>query len=114
MTFKKSEKLYLVHISDAMDNIFDAISSEPDVFFKNTHIQNAVYRYFEIIGEAAARLPDEFKAKHPDINWQGMKNLRNVIIHQYDGIDPDIVWKIIQNTLTVDNKLIKKLLKDLG
>ncbi len=110
----KDPLLYIIHISEAMDRVLKAIARSPNIFFDDVDIQNAVYRYFEIIGEAAGRLPQNFKDKHPHINWQGMKDMRNIIIHQYDGVDPNTVWKVIQNTLTFDNELIKKLLKDSG
>jgi uncharacterized protein with HEPN domain len=55
---------------------------------------DAVARNFEIIGEAASRLPEEFKSKHPDINWIRITGLRNRIIHEYFGVDYSLVWKI--------------------
>jgi uncharacterized protein with HEPN domain len=55
---------------------------------------DAVARNFEIIGEAASRLPEEFKSKHPEINWIRITGLRNRIIHEYFGVDYSLVWKI--------------------
>ena len=60
---------------------------------------DAVARNFEIIGEAANRLPDEFKAQHSTIDWDRIRGFRNRIVHDYFGIDYSIVWNIIENFL---------------
>ena len=60
---------------------------------------DAVARNFEIIGEAANRLPDEFKSQHPNIDWDRIRGFRNRIVHDYFGIDYSIVWKIIEDFL---------------
>jgi len=52
-----------------------------------------------IIGEAVARLPENFKQENPQINWRQVKDFRNVIVHDYFGIDNNIVWDIIQLSL---------------
>jgi len=55
---------------------------------------DAVARNFEIIGEAASRLPEQFKSNYPEINWIRITGLRNRIIHEYFGVDYSLVWKI--------------------
>lgn len=58
--------------------------------------KDAVERNFEIIGEAASRIPDDFKRLHPSIEWRIIKDFRNIIIHEYFGINSQIVWDTIQ------------------
>lgn len=58
--------------------------------------KDAVERNFEIIGEAASRIPDEFKKLHPGVEWRIIKDFRNFIIHEYFGINNQIVWDTIQ------------------
>lgn len=60
---------------------------------------DAVVRNFEIIGEAANRLPDEFKAQYPNVDWGRIRGFRNRIVHDYFGIDYSIVWQIVENYL---------------
>lgn len=60
---------------------------------------DAVARNFEIIGEAANRLSDEFKSQHSQIDWSRIRGFRNRIVHDYFGIDYEIVWNIIQHFL---------------
>jgi uncharacterized protein with HEPN domain len=56
----------------------------------------AVERNFEIIGEAAARISEDFKMDHPEIEWRILKDFRNFIIHEYFGINNEIIWDTIQ------------------
>ena len=57
---------------------------------------DAVVRNLEIIGEAATRLPEDFKAQHREVEWSQIVGLRNRIIHDYFGIDLQIVWQVLQ------------------
>ena len=75
-------------------------------FIKDGKTIDAVIRNFEIIGEAANRLPDNFKKNHPEIDWQRIRGFRNRIVHDYFGIDFTIVWKIKNSFLPT---LISKL-----
>ena len=63
-------------------------------FSKDSKTIDAVIRNFEIIGEAANRLPDEFKEEYPSIDWHKIRGFRNRIVHDYMGIDFGIVWDI--------------------
>ena len=75
-------------------------------FIDDSKTIDAVIRNFEIIGEAANRLPEEIKDKFPEINWFRLRGFRNRIVHDYMGIDYEIVWTIIKNDL-------EKLLTDI-
>src|SRR5438067_10952916 len=68
-----------------------------------------VERNFEIIGEAASRIPEEFKLQNTHLEWRIIKDFRNVIIHHYFGIDNQIVWKTIQFQLPLLLEKIKTL-----
>jgi uncharacterized protein with HEPN domain len=68
-------------------------------FQADVQCQDAVIRRLEIIGEAARRLTDETRASLPSLRWSDMIGMRNVVIHQYDAVDLDIVWDTVQNHL---------------
>ncbi len=68
-------------------------------FSQNRRTYSAVIREFEIIGEAVGKLPEETKQKRPDVEWQDVKDLRNLLIHEYFGVDLEIIWKVIQDDL---------------
>ena len=72
-----------------------------DEFIQDSKTIDAVIRNFEIIGEAANRLSDEFKDEHPDIDWHKIRGFRNRIVHDYFGIDFSIVWNIKETFLKV-------------
>jgi len=70
-----------------------------DAFSNDRKTIDAVVRNLEIIGEAANRLPEQFREKHPQVPWHKVVGLRNRIIHDYFGIDINIIWQIIHSDL---------------
>ncbi len=68
-------------------------------FIADSKTIDAVVRNFEIIGETANRLPDEFKDGHSAIDWHKMRGLRNRVVHHYFGIDYSIIWSIKETYL---------------
>lgn len=80
-------------------------------YLLNLQTQHAVCHNFTIIGEAASKIPKDFRELHPDIAWQSLKDFRNFIVHEYFGLDDSIVWSIIQNDLEALLTQITLLLK---
>lgn len=78
-------------------NYTESLSFEQ--FIGDSKTVDAVVRNFEIIGEAANRLPEDFKDSHSEIDWHRIKGFRNRIVHDYFGIDYSIVWKIKESFL---------------
>ncbi|MDB5055280.1 MAG: hypothetical protein JWM44_3330 [Bacilli bacterium] len=74
---------------------------EYDSFLSNQMLIDAVIRNLEVIGEAARNVSDEIRNKYPKIPWRNMIGLRNILIHQYFGVDESIVWEIITVNLLV-------------
>ena len=68
-----------------------------DAFLNDEKTFDAVIRNLEILGEAAKHIPPETRAQHPQIEWQKIAGMRDVIAHKYFGIDEDILWDVIQN-----------------
>lgn len=71
-----------------------------DAFLSDDRTIDAVVRNFEIIGEAANRIDEDFKLKNPELAWNHLRGFRNRIIHEYFGIDYEIVWSIIETDLS--------------
>lgn len=82
-----------------------------DQFLVDNKTKDAVVRNFEIMGEAANRLPDAFREIHNTIDWKRMRGFRNRIVHEYFGIDYSIVWNIKADYLP---QLIQELQKLAG
>ena len=74
---------------------------------------SAVERQFEILGEAARRISDDFRKTHPLIDWQRIVGLRNIVIHRYDEVDQDTLWKIIHSELAFLKTQLEALLPPL-
>jgi uncharacterized protein with HEPN domain len=97
---KRDPKLLLDDILEAIEKIkkyTNGLSFE--TFIDDSKTIDAVIRNFEIIGEAANRLPEEFKDIYNSIDWFRIIGFRNRIVHDYMGIDFNIVWTIIQNDI---------------
>lgn len=70
-----------------------------ELFINDEKTIDATVRNFEILGEAANRLNPDFKEKHAEIEWKRIRGFRNRIIHEYFGIDYEIIWSIIENDI---------------
>ncbi|WP_293286330.1 MULTISPECIES: DUF86 domain-containing protein [unclassified Allomuricauda] len=70
-----------------------------DQFKSDSKTVDAVIRNFEVIGEAANRLTENYKNNNPEIEWSHLRGFRNRIVHEYFGIDLEIVWHIIEENL---------------
>jgi uncharacterized protein with HEPN domain len=78
-------------------------------FLADRKTQDAVTRNIEIIGEAVRALPSDFRDGHPETPWSEIVAMRNIIVHQYFGILPDVVWDVIRNELPVLRSQIAKV-----
>ncbi len=70
-----------------------------DAFVQDRMRYSAVIREFEIIGEAVGKLSEELKSEYPEIPWQDVKDFRNLLAHEYFGVDLEIVWNTIRHDL---------------
>jgi len=97
---KRDNVLLLEDMQEAAQKIISYTKGiDRDQFFEDEKTADAVVRNFEIIGEAANRIDDEFKHNNPQIEWNKLRGFRNRLIHDYFGIDYDIVWAIVQSDI---------------
>jgi uncharacterized protein with HEPN domain len=109
----KDDLIFLDHILDSIDKIdryTDAITVYE--FVDNEMVQDAVIRNFEIIGEAAKNVSTEFKGKHDTIPWKKMAGMRDILIHDYLGIDLYAVWETVEKDLPTLKTDLIKIMKD--
>ena len=99
-----SERSISFLLSDIKESIGNILSFTNNITFEmycaDMKTVHAVQHNFMIIGEAVSRIPDNYKQQHEQINWRQVKDFRNIIVHDYFGIDNSIVWDIIQEDLT--------------
>jgi uncharacterized protein with HEPN domain len=82
-----------------------------DAFVQDRMRYSAVIREFEIIGEAVGKLPMELKAGYPDLPWQDIKDFRNLLAHEYFGVDLEIVWNTIHHDLPLLMDAVQEMVK---
>lgn len=98
---ERSISLLLEDIKVAITTIFDFTNGYTfENFIADLKTLHAVERNFEIIGEAVSRLPQDYKDKHPQVEWRIIKDFRNFIIHEYFGVNHQILWDTIQFRLS--------------
>jgi uncharacterized protein with HEPN domain len=104
-------------LSDYLDDIITAIADTAEftrgmsyeIFATDKKTVNAVIRCLEIIGEATKHIPTSFRKKHPDLPWSNMAGMRDVLIHDYMGVDLKTVWKVAQERLPELKPLLEGL-----
>jgi uncharacterized protein with HEPN domain len=89
-------RVYLLHIRDCCERVQECSTLRQQGAAPGHILLDAVCRNLEIIGEASRKIGPDFRAAHPDIPWREMNDLRNVLIHNYEGADADMVWGIVE------------------
>jgi uncharacterized protein with HEPN domain len=111
----KNYKEFIRHIRDEIQYIlsqtekltYEALVADPTLL-------RALVRSIEVIGEASKQIPDEIKARHPEIEWKKIAGTRDVLIHHYFDIDYEILWDIITRKIPDLQKAVLAILEDRG
>ena len=98
---KRGNEMLIDDMLDSSEQILKYTNSMTfEQFLSDRMVMDAVIRNFEIIGEAANKLSDDFKDTNPQIDWHRIRGFRNRIVHDYSGIDYSLVWEIRNELLT--------------
>jgi uncharacterized protein with HEPN domain len=109
----KDDRLFLLHIRDSLREVRVFIEGENyESFSKNRMVQNAVIRSFEVVGEAARRVSSELREAHPEVPWRVMGDFRNTLIHDYFGLELEVIWKTATEDAPVLLDQIEKLVDE--
>ncbi len=96
----KDDKLYRYHIIESIDKIMLYVDGKTcEDFLESTMIQDAVLRNLQVLAESTQRLSPEFKTTHSAIEWYKIAGLRNILVHDYLGIDLTSGWNVIESHL---------------
>lgn len=95
----KDDRLYLEHIREALEDIAIYGSAGREAFFAERMRQDAILRKLQVIGQAVKHLSETTKAQQPNVRWKQIAGLRDKVIHDYFGVNLDIVWAVIENEL---------------
>ena len=98
----RDASLFVDDMIAACEKIERYVARRPrSVFESDEQAFDAVLKNLEVIGEAAKRIPAEIKCSHPEIAWRDIASLRDIIVHEYFGLDLDIVWDVVANRVPV-------------
>lgn len=112
---KRDPRLYLDDILQSLDLIRQHTKDTTEEgFYRNLLVQDAVIRRLEIIGEAARHIPARLRDKHPEIPWLDIVGMRNILAHEYFGVQLRRAWKVVQQDLPILRDSITKMKEDLS
>jgi len=111
----RSAKTWLEDLKSAMDRIRRYTKDLTyDEFIEDEKTVDAVLRNLEVIGEAAKNVPEELKDRFPDVEWRRMVGLRNIITHEYFGVDMNIIWQAATRNVPETEPLVADMLERLS
>jgi uncharacterized protein with HEPN domain len=111
---KKDPKIFIEHILECIERIEEytrGITKEE--FLSLGQVQDAVIRRIEVIGEAVKNIPDDIKRRYPDIPWREIAGMRDILIHEYFGVDLELTWKVAKEDIFELKKKMLKVKEDL-
>lgn len=110
----KDDRLYLIHIVECVSRIKHYTNEGKDAFMRDGKTQDAVLRNLQILAESTQRISNGLRTSHPEIDWTRIAGLRNVLVHDYLGINLARIWEIIDHGLPEFEKQVSGILKGLG
>ena len=112
----KDKRDYILFLEDILNSIEKLEKYTKDLdfkaFSKNEMVIDAVTRNLEVMGEAVKNIPLDIQKKYPEVEWKEAKGFRNILIHDYFGIDLESVWDTINDDIPLLKKHISKVLKE--
>ena len=108
---KKDPQVFIKHILDSIDAVENYTKNlSEDQFLRSLEKQDAIVRRVEIIGEAVRNIPADFRQAYPDIPWRKISGMRDKLVHEYFGVDLELVWAVVKKDLPSFKRQIKNLL----
>lgn len=110
----KDARIFLVDILERARRVERFAARGRDEFEDSDLVQDAILRNLEVIGEAAKRLPAEYRERWSDVPWRRMAGLRDVLIHAYQEVELDRVWNVCVSEVPALRQRVEEILRELG
>jgi len=110
----RQESELLLDILESIQHIEKYAAQGKKTFQNNELVQAWFVRHLQIIGEAARKLPAEFKEEHPEVPWTKIIGMRHILVHQYFEIDVDLVWTLVEHHLPQLKRQVESMRKGLA
>ena len=109
----RDDRVHLRHVLECLDAIEEYVADGRSIFFGDRKTRQATLRELHELSESAQRLSDALKDKHPEIPWLAISGFRNVIVHDYLGLNLERVWMIIERDLPPLRAAVEAMLRSL-
>ena len=110
----KDDRVYLEHILECIRHVTEFTRQGREAFLSDRKTQDAVLRNLQTLGESTRRLSDTIKNRHPEVDWRAVAAFRNVLVHDYLGLDLYEVWEIVEHDLPDLKPKVEAILRELG
>jgi uncharacterized protein with HEPN domain len=110
----KDSRVYLTHILECFQKIERGLNEGKDGFLKSDLLQDAVVRNLQVLSESTQRLANELKTRYPQVEWRKIADFRNRLVHDYLGVDLEIVWQVVENDLPVLKHAILEMMRNVN
>lgn len=108
----KDDRLYLIHISECIEHIESYTENiDKEAFLNTSLIQDAVIRNLQVMAESTQRLSERTKKTQPKIDWYRIAGFRNVLVHDYLGVDLERIWNIVEKEIPVLKKAVRAMME---
>lgn len=110
----KEDNVYLIHICECIERIERYTEGDREFFFSDSKTQDAVLRNLHTLSESTQRLSQSLKAAHPEVDWRGISGFRNILVHDYLGVNLVRVWRVVEQDLPDLKRKILDIMQELG